>query len=132
ADRVSSRRSSANAYFLTLQTALVAAAGLVREPLQRLQWWVALAIAVVGTIVSVSWWLLLRNYRDLNRAKFEVINEIERLLPVAIFTEEWRFLKKRQIRLLGNRYTDLGAVERLLPGVFAGLYFLLFLASILT
>jgi hypothetical protein len=132
ADRVSSRRSNANAFFLTVQTALVAAAGLAGEPLRHLNSWAALTIALAGAVLSTSWWLLLRSYRELNRAKFAVINELERELPLAIYTSEWVSLREHRVGLSRFRYADLGTVERFVPWVFASIYILLFIGSLVS
>ena len=40
-------------------------------------------------LVSLSWLLLIRSYRNLNKAKFKVISELEDRLPVAPFDREW-------------------------------------------
>jgi hypothetical protein len=127
ADRISARRSTANAFFLTAQTALVAVIGLTTPNLLKAPWWTALAVAIAGVVLSASWWLQLRSYRDLNRAKFNVINSIEQKLPIKIFSDEWDFLKKDSTKSWRTRYTELGTVERFVPGIFALLYILLFL-----
>ena len=45
-----------------------------------------MAIPAAGEIVCLSWAALLTSYRDLNRAKFAVLQQIEADLPVALFT----------------------------------------------
>jgi hypothetical protein len=70
ADRISARRGIANSFFLTASTGVVAllASGTVR--------W---SLAVAGIVVSVAWWSLLKSYRDLNIAKFEIeVDPVER------------------------------------------------------
>lgn len=130
ADRVSARRSTANAFFLTAQTALVTVIGATTPSLLRAPWWTALAVAIAGVVLSASWWLQLRSYRDLNRAKFEVINTMERQLPVRIFSDEWDILKRDSAKSWRTRYAELGTVERVIPGVFALLYIMLFLGRV--
>jgi hypothetical protein len=130
ADRVSARRSTANAFFLTAQTALVAVIGITTPSLLKAPWWTALAVAVAGLVLSVSWWLQLRSYRDLNRAKFNVINAMEEELPIKIFSDEWDILRKDPVKSWRTRYAELGAVERLVPSIFAALYILLFLGRV--
>jgi len=69
ADRISARRATANGFFLTVQTtllALMAVKGLDRA-------WVAAG----GIVLAGTWWLLLRSYRDLSSAKWKVIQAIE-------------------------------------------------------
>jgi hypothetical protein len=132
ADRVSARRSTANAFFLTAQTALVAVIGATTPNLLKAPWWTALAVSIAGVVLSASWWLQLRSYRDLNRAKFAVINNMEEKLPVRIFSDEWDILKKAPATSWSKRYAELGAVERIIPGVFVLLYILLFLGRVTT
>src|SRR3712207_8287315 len=43
-----------------------------------------------------AWWFTLRSYRDLNRAKFAVINAMEERLPARIFTQEWMQLRSEE------------------------------------
>src|SRR5687767_13699380 len=70
ADRVSARRATANAFFLTVNTALLA---FVSSGSLTVLWLVALA----GIALSATWCVLLKSYRDLNAAKFGVILEME-------------------------------------------------------
>lgn len=131
ADRVSARRATSNSFFLTVQTAFVAVAGLATPALAERPWWTSLTISIAGLALSVSWWLQLRSYRDLNRAKFDVINSIETTLPIKIFSDEWASLKKDPVPRWRGRYAELGTIERVVPWVFAVLYILLFLGRVL-
>ena len=119
ADRVSARRAGANAFFVSAQSAVVAALGFLAAqtppPADRY----LVALSSVGVAVSLSWFLLLRSYRDLNGAKFKVINDLEEHLPYQIFREEWQVLKRDPVKRWRPSYAELGTVERLVPGVFA-------------
>ncbi|MGW2392141.1 RipA family octameric membrane protein [Streptomyces lydicamycinicus] len=130
ADRVSARRGTANAFFLSAQTAMVSVLGLAQRQFAQIHWVAYLAISLAGVVMSLSWWLQLRSYRDLNAAKFSVINNIEKVLPVKMFTEEWEALKRDPLPPLRRRYAELGLVERVVPFVFAALYMLLFAARV--
>lgn len=135
ADRVSARRATANAFFLTVNTALVALIGL--NPQFGDSWLLPTSVCLAGCAVSFCWWLLLRNYRRLNEAKFAVINRIEeKHFPVQPFQEEWHLQKDSQGDLLERHkrkhlgkirmaLRELGTVERFVPLVFGGLYVLL-------
>jgi hypothetical protein len=120
ADRVSARRGQANQFYLTLQTTLLGVpaifdflGGKEFDPLR------ATLLAVIGAITSATWWLQLRSYRDLNRAKFDVINRIEREhLVVHPFNEEWISLKEDPLPRWRGRYAELGTVERFVPLAF--------------
>lgn len=100
ADRTSARRAGANSFFLTLNTALAAVVGIVSSarkppPLGNLPTFDAFGLvltAIAGIVLSLTWRALLRYYRRLNGAKFDVINEIERRLPVKPYTDEWAIL----------------------------------------
>lgn len=128
ADRISARRGEANKFFVTLETALAGLAGLVRpsEPIlggaiKVDSWGIAIA-CIIGLVLSGTWWLLLRSYRDLNEAKFKVILSMEKDLPAAPFGDEWNHLKKDPVKPLARRYAELGVIERAVPVVFAGVY----------
>lgn len=116
ADRVSARRGVANTFFLTVNTGLTALFGAA-----TLRWYVPAA----GIVFAVAWWLSLRSYRRLNQAKFHVITAVEAQLPVQLFTDEWEYLKPdpgTAERGWHGRYLELGAVERVVPLVFAAIY----------
>lgn len=123
ADRVSGRRATANGFFLTLQTALAAyasfpvstGAGAHVDVLS------VTVTAIVGILVSLAWFLMLRSYRQLNGAKFEVIETLERqLFEIKPFQLEWEILKRQGST--AHRYLELGTVERVAPLGFALVY----------
>jgi hypothetical protein len=122
ADRVSARRGVANSFFLTVNTGLAALLGG-----QELRWYVAVA----GIVLCVTWWALLKSYRDLNAAKFDVILAMEVSLPARVFGDEWGQLKQAAggpaprrtgLRSWIAQYRELGRVERIVPWVFALIY----------
>jgi hypothetical protein len=124
ADRVSARRATANAFFLTVNTALLA---FVSSGLDDMLWLVALA----GTALSGAWWVLLRSYRNLNAAKFDVITEMEKNLEAQIFDDEWKRLKEKRQEGWRGRYAEFGVVERFVPLIFALLYAAVFVGTVL-
>ena len=127
ADRISARRGVANSFFLTVNTGVVAVLSA-----RNVRWY----LAVAGIVFSVTWWALLRSYRELNRAKFDVILAMEERLPVRPFGDEWDQLRRQPARfgvrhgalqLWLGQYRELGRVERIVPWVFV----LIYLAEIL-
>ncbi|MCX4696599.1 hypothetical protein [Streptomyces sp. NBC_01408] len=117
ADRTSVRRGQANAYFLAVQTALATvAAALPATPLA------AVAVLSVSLLLSTSWWLQLRSYRDLNRAKFQTVLALETRLPSALYTDERAALPPR--------FLELGRAERLVPWAFSALNITVFLVHL--
>ena len=123
ADRISARRALANTFFLTVNTGLAALLGG-----NNLRWYVAAA----GILFALAWWALLRSYRKLNWAKFEVINAIEPRLPLQPFSDEWRLLEStkaprrlwplRELWAWLRGYHELGALERIVPLAFVAIY----------
>ena len=76
----------------------------------------SLFILVAGIVVCAIWLLFIRNYKLLNAEKFNVINTIEKRLPVTPFNDEWEKLKNNK------KYTDGTKLERTLPIMFIILY----------
>lgn len=124
ADRVSGRRSTANAFFLTAETVLITAVTFVLDQ-QNTGLYVRAAVIAVGVLLSAAWWLQLRSYRDLNRAKFEVLTDLEAQLPVRLFADEQQRLRSDPVAGWRARYAELGASERTIPWVFAALWLVL-------
>src|SRR5579884_3786403 len=97
ADRTSARRAGANTFFFTLHAALAAFVGVVsaaRKPpphatVPSFDAFGLVVVALAGVVLSMTWWVLLRYYRRLNRAKFVVINDMETALPAQPYTREW-------------------------------------------
>src|SRR5690349_20127285 len=94
ADRISARRGVANSFFLTINTGLAALLGG-----NELRWYVAAA----GIVLCVTWWALLKSYRDLNSAKFNVILAMEASLPARVFGDEWESLRRDPVKLALRR-----------------------------
>lgn len=122
ADRISARRGIANSFFLTVNTGLAALLGS-----GELRWYVAAA----GIIFSCTWWALLKSYRELNSAKFQIILAMEERLPVRVYGDEWDRLKsaveqpdvrRRRLRASFAQYRELGRLERTVPFVFVAIY----------
>ncbi len=144
ADRVSARRAGANTFFLTLNTALAAVVGIVssaRKPpphgnLPTFDAFGLVVTAISGIVLALVWWLLLRYYRRLNAAKFDVINRLELRLPVHPYTEEWAILhpdESMHDENLGNpsrwmklhrkvKHREASLVEQVIPFVFMFIY----------
>lgn len=104
ADRISARRALANTFFVGLHTALVTAfTVLLKEKvLARDAMGYAPFVAVV--LLCYVWWRVIVSYRQLNSGKFNVIHQLEALLPVAPYAAEWKALGEGRER---RRYTPL-------------------------
>ena len=143
ADRVSSRRMLANGFFLSVHTALVTILGFTYNSISSGQKSLVVIIAMMGFLLALTWYFALRSYRRLNRAKFNVINDMEKTLPEQYFTREWaeltrtteddlemKSLRGRWLKFK-DRYTTLTNVESIVPLVFAMIYVVLLLGTLL-
>lgn len=88
------RRQGVNTFFLTINGALLTAAGLILSNGRNQAWNLAgiVILALTGFVLSLAWNSLIRSFGQLNSGKFKVINRIEQLLPAAIFIAEWKAL----------------------------------------
>lgn len=151
ADRLSARRAGANTFFLTLNTALAAVVGIVSSarkspPHGSLPAFdgIGLAVtAIAGCIFATVWWLLLRYYRRLSAAKWDVINKLETRLPASPFTDEWKNMYPDETLAAGGeageskaggrvhrwwvhtKHREATAVEQIVPFVFVLVYIVL-------
>ena len=94
-EKTSDRRQYANNYFLTINTALISLVGLLfKVKIFESANWIKALLALVGIIICVVFWFLIRSYKQLNTGKFEVTHEIEKHLPLALYKYEWEVLGK--------------------------------------
>ena len=91
ADNASARRESSNRYLIALNTAIVAIYGFQASGTANPYLLVPLAVA--GLAISLLSITIVRSYRALNQAKFQVILEVEKNLPAGIYDQEWNLIK---------------------------------------
>lgn len=120
ADRVSQRRQSANSFYLTVNTAIIGASAYVIRETQDTNIWI---ISLAGVAICILWIRSVLSYKSLNSVKFEVITELEKQLPVAAYSNEWRILNSKD----GKRHTPFHKIEILVPLVFILLHLTQFL-----
>jgi hypothetical protein len=121
ADRVSERRAGANTYFVSVQSAIIAALAFLASRQPAPPTGLLVGVCSVGVLAAGVWFVLLRSYRELNRVKFAVILELEKRLPTQMYTDEWALVKQARISAWRSRYAEFGAVERFAPILFASL-----------
>lgn len=121
ADRLSERRNLANTFFLTLHTLIIGIAGFSFNSLQSLQFkWILILPLIAVLSLCYAWRRMLYSYKQLNTAKFIVINKYEDLLPTHPYVEaEWKALGYGVDPTLYKPLTD---VETWIPIIFACLY----------
>jgi hypothetical protein len=125
ADNISQRREAANNFLLAVNSGLLGIYGGMYAVFgtSHVKGF-NVVLPVVGLLVSLAWFGLLRSYRQLNTLKFRVIHQIESELPIAPYEHEWKQAghgDKQDI------YFPLTHVEPLIPIAFGILYFALIL-----
>ena len=114
ADRVSARREGANRLYVSLVAGiLIFLAALVRfgneqcamEP-------ILIGTGMLGALLCVGWYLVIRSYRQLNSGKFKALHELEQELAYPFFKREWELLAEGKDT---KRYWKLTVVETFLP-----------------
>ncbi|MEM4230745.1 MAG: hypothetical protein QXF25_02625 [Candidatus Pacearchaeota archaeon] len=118
--KTSDRRQQANNYFLTINTALISLIGLSFQfkIFENVNWIKAL-LAIVGIIICIVFWFLIRSYKQLNTGKFKVIHEIEKFLPLSLYKYEWEILGRGEDK---SKYYSFSHIELLIPWIFGLIY----------
>lgn len=127
ADRVSARRNLTNTFFLSLNSAVVAVlAGASDGQLASASTWLLVAGLIILLVQCLTWFVMVRSYRQLNAAKYEVIGALEERLPAYAYSRaEWGALGEGQD---WRKYIRLTQVEQWVPLTFAAAYLLGFVA----
>lgn len=123
-ERTSNRRQAANAFFLSINTAILGAVGYLNAQNVPLDW----TSGIAGVIICITWFRIVRAYKGLNTAKFDVIHDIEKMLPLAVFDYEWTKISSRET---SNGYRPLSHMENWIPLVFMGIHAVMLGANIL-
>lgn len=120
ADRVSQRREGANRLYVSLLVGLVVfVAALLRFGTDGVSAdTVLICTGVLGMLLSASWYIVIRSYRQLNTGKFLALQELESQLAYPFFTKEWELLEQGKE---WRRYWKLTVVETGLPLIFFAL-----------
>lgn len=129
ADNVSQRRHQSNAFFLTVNVALVTALSrfLTGDGSMIANNAGVVIAATAGIAFAYFWRRLVRSYRQLNTGKFEVIHLLESRLPARLYDAEWSALGRGEDP---ERYVPLTHVEENVPLVFVLLYGLIGLLAL--
>lgn len=116
ADNASARRISSNRYLLTINAALTAVYGLQSFAVEHVL--LAVPVAVAGILLSVLSYSIVKSFRDLNTAKFEIIHELESHLPVRLYGYERDLLRRGR----GRWYCPVTHIEQWTPLLFLALH----------
>lgn len=123
-EKISDRRQNANNYFITINTALISLIGFsIQYNFLSSVSWLKAIVAVVGILICVIFWFLIRSYKQINTGKFKVLHEIESKLPMNLYEYEWEVLGKGEKY---NIYYPFSHVELFIPWAFGIIYAILF------
>lgn len=122
ADAISNRRSAANTFFLSVNTALISGFGLLNLVGENASGRLLVIGSIAAILLSYSWYRLIRAYRDLSTAKFKVVHEIEAMLPIRPFEAEWEAVGRGTDRKLYWPFTH---IEKYVPWIFILLYLII-------
>lgn len=102
------RRQGLNTFFLTMNGALLAAAGVLVQGggaiLLR-----AIGVAILsfaGLVLCLAWYRLIVSFGQLNTGKFKVINSMERHLGASIYAAEWEALARGENPAVYSSFTS--------------------------
>ena len=108
ADKISDRRINVNTFFITLNSALVTVMTIFFSNTVLL-----LLLTILGVIFSALWFFNLKNYKQINKCKFHIIQKIEKKLPINLYKMEWDILTKST-----KKYLPVSKLEMFLPFIF--------------
>lgn len=127
ADRISSRRSGANVFFLSLNTSIITCISFFIEKVKAVHpEWVLIFPFIGILMICLIWWAIIRSYKNLNSGKFQVIQLMEEQLPSTPYKAEWKALGEGKDK---RKYFPLTNIEQWIPIIFAALYLALALFS---
>lgn len=121
---LNTRRSSVNAYFISLSSAL---AGLTLYTASiaihtELKWHLLanafapiVVFSIFGLLLSCNWQTTIRNYRLISRSKIEIMMALETRLPARSFTTQYDIMEE-------NNYSGMTDTEENLAKLFAAFF----------
>jgi hypothetical protein len=120
ADRISARRGLTNTFFLTLNSAIFTIVGVFWTKPPTGSAWLLVFPLIIALGQCTAWWWLVRSYRLLNSAKYQVIGALEERLPAHLYWHaEWKALGEGRDR---RKYLPLTHLEQWIPVLFGVVY----------
>ena len=95
----SEKRNNSNNIFITINVAILAVLSFSIE-------YKSLMLSLAGICICFLWIYTLNSYSKLSKAKYDIINEIEKQLPLSPFSHEWKKLNKNK------KYIRLTSIEK--------------------
>jgi len=118
--QVTNWRQTANNFFLAINTTLVAIAAY----LYNFSPSTGIIIGVIGIGITILWYETIHYFRALNKSKFIVIHDIEKKLPIMMFSMEYDHFRKEKREIATQ-------IECKIPCLFAVVYLAIIVILIL-
>jgi len=83
----SERRINSNNIYIAINAAIIALTSFSLD-------YKSIVMSIVGIIVSILWQSTIKSYKELNRVKYRIINEIEKMLPISPYEYEWKLINE--------------------------------------
>ena len=115
-DKVSQRRGQSNLFFLSVLSTFTGLTGFLSISFNNGTFYQVSALYMVcifGILMCIVWYFTINSYRQLNKIKFTVIEEIEQHLVFHCFSREWQLLKENKLK-----YHRLSGIEKFVPLLF--------------
>lgn len=91
------QRIQMNRFFgLILTTLLAGLFGLAQVGLTTISSAAVVFAAGFGVVTCYFWYQSVQSYRRLNKARYTILNQVETALPIRMYLDEWRYLKKEK------------------------------------
>ena len=127
---VSNKRATMNNFFTTLFAAMISAI-VALVGIIDVSALVMLFGSVLGVALCFLWRSTIQGYKLLNKAKFEVINEIEKKLPANVMQYEWDGIIGNPERTEFKNYSGITKTEKYLVYLFLGIFSCTFILSVI-
>jgi hypothetical protein len=83
-------------------------------------------LALSGCTLTLFWYNIILSYRNLNSAKWQVVQDIEKRLPISPYDAEWDAVQRGKNPKL---YRPISHIESWVPWVFFSLHSFVFLRT---
>ena len=111
------RTETANRFPLSVNVAILTGAGIALKEDVDLGVLGSLTLGAAAIAVTSLWYFTLKSHRQINVAKHEVLQEMERELPASPYSDEW-YDKLNE----GKTYKPIGAIALYMPWIFSAIY----------
>jgi len=122
-EQISDRRLSMNKFFITINTLFISCIAVLTDFIEVIeQPFLFVLFSFIGMMICYYWELGIFSYQKMNNVKFDILQEIEKKLPLNLYSCEWSLLKSTKTKNYFKSFTEL---EKDIPFLLIVAYFLL-------